>query len=135
MVISNFIVCLVQDKGNLFLVLWKTKNYCHFRCKRIRFLNRDPIMTSNIIAHRKEDSVFIIFGIENKCVVYKYEEDLLEINKLKISDLLSNILHIESDRTSHQAHIILENREVWRFDMESLEFKCITTTERNVEQL
>ena len=92
-------------------------------------------MTSNIIAHRKEDSVFIIFGIENKCVVYKYEEDLLEINKLKISDLLSNILHIESDRTSHQAHIILENREVWRFDMESLEFKCITTTERNVEQL
>lgn len=135
MVNYNFIVCLVTDKNNLYLVVWKIKNYCHFRCKRIRFLLRDPLITSNIVAHRKDDSVFIIFGIENKCIVYKYVEDLMEINKLKISDLLSNILRIESDRTSHQVHIILENREIWKFDTETLEFVMVTSTERNVEQV
>lgn len=131
----NFIVCLVTDRSNLYLVLWKIKNYCHFRCKRIRFLMREPLITSNIVAHRKDDAVFIIFGIENKCIVYKYEEELMEINKVKISDLLSNILRIESDRTSHQVYIILENREIWRYDVDTLDFVMVTTTERNVEQV
>ena len=135
MVTANFICCLVNDKGNLFLVLWKIRNYCHFRCKRIRFLNRDPIMTSNIVAHRKGDAIYIIFGIENKCIIYKYEEDLIEINKLAIRDLFSNILHIESDRTAHQAHIILENKEMIKFEIDTLEFKFVTNSERSIEQL
>ena len=131
----NFICCLVKDKGNLFLVLWKTRNYCHFRCKRIRFLNRDPIMTSNIVAHRRDDYIYIIFGIENKCIIYKYEEDLIEINKLAIRDLFSNILHIESDRTANQAHIILENKEMIKLELDTLEFKFVTNSERSIEQL
>lgn len=135
MVTANFIVCLISDKSSLFLMLWKTKNYCHFRCKQIRFLNREPIMTSNIIAHRKDDAIYIIFGIENKAVVYKYLEELIEINKITVQDLFSNIVQIESDRTSHQAHLILENREMYKFDIDSLKFEFVASTERTVDQI
>lgn len=135
MVNFNFIVCLVNHENNFSMVLWKLKNYCHFRCKRVRFLTRVPESTSNIVAHRKDDAVFILFGIENKCIVYKYEENLMEVNKVKIVDLLSNILKIESDRTAHQTHIVLENRQIFKFDLDSLQFSLVTDTERNVEQI
>lgn len=126
MAVFNFIVCLMSDQLNLYLVLWKVRNFCHFRCKRIRFLNRDPIMTSNIVAHRKDDGFFIIFGVENICVIYRYEEELLEISKLKNADLLSNIMVIESDRVSHSLFLVLENREIWRLDLDGLAFTQVT---------
>lgn len=131
----NFIVCLVGHENNFFMIVWKLNNYCHYRFKRVRFLQRLPESTSNIVAHRKENVIFIIFGIENRCIVYKYEEDLMEPNRVKIQDLLSNILKIESDRTAHQAHIMLENRQVYMFDFDTLKFSLISETERNLEQI
>ena len=59
----------------------------------------------------------------------------MEINKVKIMDLLSNILRVESDRTSHQAHIVLENRQIFKFEFDTLQFGMVTDTERTVEQI
>lgn len=83
-------------------------------------------MTSNIVAHRKDDGFFIVFGVENICVIYRYEEDLLEISKLKNADLLSNIMVIESDRVSHSLFLVLENREIWKLDLDGLAFTQVT---------
>lgn len=135
MVVANFIVCLVMNQNDLFLILWKTRNFCHYRSKRIRFLNRPPIMTSNIIAHRKDKSIILAFGIENRCLIYRYEEDLMELNKLKNDDRVSNIVKIVDDRTAHQAHLILENREIWKLELDTLQFKLVTLSERSVDQL
>ena len=42
MVNYNFIVCLVGHENNFSMVLWKLKNYCHFKCKRVPVPHQNP---------------------------------------------------------------------------------------------
>jgi hypothetical protein len=82
---------------------------------------------------RKSKTKYIlVWGVENILIIYEYDNASMNTRKIKNEDMHSEVATLSLDEESQSVFISLENRKLFRMQLEDMKIKKITQTPKSL---